>query len=220
MTATIEKPQAILFDWDGTLVDSLPGLFAAHNHVRVALGHPAWSWDEYMAEMHLSSRELYPRLYGDRAEEGIAMLFDHYHAIHLDNFEILPQAEELLQTIRAAGIPMALVSNKRHEILLREVAHLGWGHYFEDALVGAGAAAKDKPAADPVHMALQKRGIAPDAGTAWYVGDTVTDMRLAQAIDFKAVLVLNGEDKTPLISEFSPYLVVQDRAHMISILQD
>jgi phosphoglycolate phosphatase-like HAD superfamily hydrolase len=105
-------------------------------------------------------------------------------------------------------------------MLLRESTHLGWDKYFGEALVGAGAAAKDKPAADPVSMILKIMNIQPAQGTLWYVGDTITDMQTAQAANCNAVLVLNGEDKTDLISEFSPYLVVQDCRELARILAD
>ena len=45
--AAFKAPQAVLLDWDGTLVNSMQGIFDAHNHVRVYMGHPAWTWDEY-----------------------------------------------------------------------------------------------------------------------------------------------------------------------------
>ncbi|MBU0859918.1 MAG: HAD family hydrolase, partial [Alphaproteobacteria bacterium] len=194
--------------------------FAAHNHVRVQMGHPEWSWDEYKVHMRSSSRELYPKLYGDRSQEAIDVLYDFYGAHHLAGLEVLPYAAELLAAVHDHKIPMGVVSNKKHEMLLRESTHLGWDKYFGPALVGAGAAVKDKPAADPVSMVLKIMNIQPTQGTMWYVGDTITDMQTAQAANCNAVLVLNGEDKSDLISEFSPYLVVQDCRELARILAD
>ena len=71
----IERPRAVLLDWDGTLVNSLQSIFDAHNHTRVAMGHPAWTWDEYKVHMRSSSRELYPKLYGDRSQEAMDILY-------------------------------------------------------------------------------------------------------------------------------------------------
>lgn len=216
---TIEKPRFILFDWDGTLVDSLPGIFAAHNYVRKILGHREWSWDEYKLHMRSSSRELYPKLYGDRADEAIDILYEYYGTHHLAGLEVLPYAAELLALVEKMKLPMGVVSNKKHEMLLREAAHLGWDRYFAGAMIGAGAASRDKPAADPVTMALKIMNIVPQKGQVWYVGDTITDMQTAQAADCLAVLVLNGESKDDLISEFSPYLVVQDCRELAHILK-
>jgi phosphoglycolate phosphatase len=216
----LEKPRAVLLDWDGTLVDSLQSIFAAHNHTRVAMGHPAWTWDEYKVHMRQSSRELYPVLYGDRAQEAMDILYRHYGANHLAGLLELPFAGGLLAALQARGIPMGVVSNKKHEMLLRESAHLGWDHFFNGALVGAGAAEKDKPAREPVTKVLDAMTLAAPGGSIWYVGDTITDMQTAQAANCNAVLVLNGENKDDLISGFSPYLVVNDCRELADILAD
>lgn len=212
-----DRPTALLLDWDGTLVNSLQGIFDAHNHVRVIMGFPAWTWDEYKGHMRSSSRELYPKLYADRSEEAITVLYEYYGTHHLLGLEVLPHAEELLRRAQALGVPMAVVSNKRHDMLLREIDHLGWGHYFNGAVAGAGLAAKDKPAPDAVHHVLAHMNITPGAGM-WYAGDTITDMQLAQAVGCRAVLLLNGEGKEDLISEFSPYLVVEGCAALADAL--
>lgn len=219
--APIERPRAVLLDWDGTLVDSLQSIYAAHNHTRVAMGHQAWSWDEYKNDiMQKSSRELYPKLYGDRAQEAMDILYAYYGANHLAGLLELPFAGNLLAAINLRGIPMGVVSNKKHEMLLRESTHLGWDRFFNGALIGAGAAEKDKPAPEPVSKVLAAMTVAATGGPIWYVGDTVTDMQTAQAANCNAVLVLNGENKEALISEFSPYLVVNDCRELAGFLAD
>lgn len=214
----ITRPDVVLLDWDGTLVNSMQGIFDAHNHTRVYMGHPAWTWDEYKGFMRSSSRELYPKLYGDRAQEAMDVLYEYYGAHHLQGLEELPGAASLLAAVHALNIPMGVVSNKKHEMLLRESAHLGWDKYFGGALVGAGVAAKDKPAPEPVHMVLETMKIKENQGVIWYIGDTITDLQVARAANCNAVLVLNGEKKDDLISEFSPYLVVADCADLARIL--
>ena len=215
---TFTTPQAVLLDWDGTLVNSMQGIFEAHNHVRVYMGNPAWTWEEYKGFMRSSSRELYPKLYGDRSQEAMDVLYEYYGAHHLQGLEELPDAANLLAAIHALNIPMGVVSNKKHEMLVREAKHLGWDRYFGGAMVGAGVAAKDKPAPEPVHMALDIMKIKPDQGLMWYIGDTITDLQVAKAANCNAVLVLHGENKDDLISEFSPYLVVADCGALIQIL--
>ena len=218
MTQKVTPPAVVLLDWDGTLVNSMQGIFEAHNHVRVYMGHPAWTWDEYKGFMRSSSRELYPQLYGDRAQEAMDVLYDYYGTHHLAGLTELPDAANLLAAIHALNIPMGVVSNKKHEMLVREAKHLGWDKYFGGALVGAGVAAKDKPAADPVHMVLDIMKVKPNQGLTWYIGDTITDLQVAKAANCNAVLVLHGENKDALISEFSPYLVVADCADLLKIM--
>ena len=51
----LSEPKAIIFDWDGTLVDTLPGLLTAHNHVRALYGLPVWTEAEFMVNIKFSS---------------------------------------------------------------------------------------------------------------------------------------------------------------------
>jgi phosphoglycolate phosphatase len=70
-----------------------------------------------------------------------------------------------------------VVSNKRGVTLRKEARHLGWDSLFR-SLVGATDAPRDKPAPDPVYLALERAG-PPAAGEVWFVGDTDIDMLCA-----------------------------------------
>lgn len=201
-------PEAVFFDWDGTLVDTLPWLLSAHNHVRAYLELPEWSSAEFREYVRYSSRELYGPLYGSRADEALGVLRDFTEKNHLSDLKTLPDAAELLEFLRAAKVPVGLVSNKRHEFLVREVAHLGWDDYFA-AVVGAGVAARDKPAADPLILALSRCDLTPGPGI-WYVGDSETDMLTARAAGCSAILVRHHHDNAHLAERFAPEAVFDD----------
>lgn len=201
----IKKPSAVFFDWDGTLVNTLPFLLAAHNHVRVQLGHHPWEVNEFKGHVRYSSRELYGPLYGERAKEALEILRIFMEENHLARLEVLPDALELLEFLKDENIPAAIISNKRHEFLEREVSHLGWNH-LSQICIGAGVAAKDKPAPDPLLMALEKCRLEPGADI-WYVGDSETDIRTAQAARCSAILVRHHHDNEHLIKEFNPFKV-------------
>lgn len=204
----VSLPQAVFFDWDGTLVDTLPWLLTAHNHVRQHLALAPWSVEEFKHFIRYSSRELYGPLYGDRAEEALQTLRVFMEANHLANLQVLPDSLDLLECLSGCGIPAGIVSNKRHEFLLREIAHLGWEH-LSRVSIGAGVAGKDKPAADPLLMALAQCGLQPGAHI-WYVGDSETDMLTAEAAGCTAVLVRHNHDNEHLIEKHNPAWVFDD----------
>jgi len=205
-------PEAVFFDWDGTLVDTLPFLHKAHNHVRAALGFDPWSADEFKGYVRYSSHELYGPLYGAKAGEALEILRTHMEENHLANLEILADSRTLLEFLKNRNIPSGLVSNKRHEFLLREVSHLGWNHLFGVA-IGAGFAEKDKPSAAPLILGLERCGLKPGPAI-WYVGDSETDLRTAQAAGCTAVLVRHHHDNAHLIESFKPGMVFDDCASL------
>jgi phosphoglycolate phosphatase len=201
------KNKAFFFDWDGTLVDTIPGVLEAHNHVRAHHGLELWTLDWFKVNMRQSARQLYPQIYGEKSQPAIDMLYDYIEKNHLHKLTPLPGAAELLETLSEREIPMAVISNKRHKYLLREIEHMGWNRHFVSA-VGAGVAAKDKPDPDPILHALKETGL--QANKVIYVGDTETDLQAADGAKCPTVLILNGEDKSALAVKYKPFMVTND----------
>lgn len=189
MTLPQARPQAILFDLDGTLVDSFQWLLNLHNRVRVQMGEAPWTAQEFEYYSHSSSRVIYPRLYGDRAPAAFAALNAELDKQDYDGMVAAPGANDLLHALCTCQIPLGLVSNKTHAGLVNDVVHYGWQDMFQ-SVVGAGRAARDKPCPDPAHLALTEMQItAQDPRNIWYIGDTATDVEMAAAAGFFMVVV-------------------------------
>ncbi len=164
------RPRAILFDWDNTLVNTWPTIVECYRDTFTALGQTPWTDAEVRARAHGSLRDVFPTLFGERASEAEQVFYETFHRIHIERLEPLPGADALLARARSAGCYVAVVSNKVGVNLRAELAHLGWNRWITRA-VGAKDAKRDKPAPDPIFMALDGTGIAPDHDV-WMVGDT------------------------------------------------
>lgn len=185
------RPTAILFDWDNTLIDSWPAIHSSTNAVMAAMGHPIWTFEETKTRVRKSLRDTFPVMFGERWEEAREVYYGHFRAHHLQELREMPGIADMLAVLANAGFYMGVVSNKDGALLRAEAVHLGWDRYF-GALVGAGDAARDKPARDPIELALQPSGHAAGAAI-WYVGDTNVDMECAFAATCVPVL-LRGHD--------------------------
>lgn len=205
---SLQRPKAIFFDWDGTLVDSIPFLLSAHNHVFQSFGKPKWTQAEAKQKMRLSSREMYPKIFGDDADAAITMLYDHVEKHHVSNITLLKDADSFIAFLHGHKIPMGLVSNRRDMILKKEVDALSWNHFFP-TVVGAGVTPKDKPAADPLLHAIALSGLAGHERDIWFVGDTETDIRCAHAAGCRAVFIAHGMDNAEDVENLKPDLVFQ-----------
>jgi phosphoglycolate phosphatase len=207
MTA-LERPRAIIFDWDNTLVDSWPTIHDALGTMFAAMGLPAWTLEDTKARVRNSLRDTFPAMFGARWEEARRLYLDAFRASHIERLAVLPGVAELLDRLLAEGIYLAVVSNKTGALLRAEAAHLGWGRYFPQ-FVGAGDAMADKPDAAPVLLALAGSGVAPGP-QVWFVGDTAVDMHCA--LNSGCVPVLLGVP-APSTEEFAihkPALVFAD----------
>lgn len=194
------KPQAVLFDWDNTLVDSWPIIHDALNTTFRAFGLRPWTLSETRQKVRHSMRDNFPKLFGDRWEVAGEVFYKHYGAIHAKKLEPTNGAEEMLHGLSVAGIYLGIVSNKKGDFLRTEAAHLGWDRYF-GGIVGANDAKNDKPAADPVGLALAGSGI-PLGRDVWLAGDADIDMECAENAGCVPVLI---RENGPGTGEFTAH---------------
>jgi phosphoglycolate phosphatase len=186
MAAPLSLPRAILFDWDNTLVDNWGVIRAALNAALTAMGHEPWTLEETRARVRASLRDSFPAMFGDRWRDAERIFYETFAATHLQELREMAGAGAMLAGLAGQGIALGVVSNKRGAFLRAEAEQLGWVAYF-GRLVGAGDAARDKPAPDPVRLALKASGVAPGPAV-WFVGDT--DIDLACGIESGCVPVL------------------------------
>jgi phosphoglycolate phosphatase len=214
--ASIRYPRAILFDWDNTLVDSWGTIHEALNFLMRAMDKPEWTMAETRARVRLSLRESFPLHFGERWEEARDIYLGRFRAIHLNRLSALPGREKLLRALAGWQVFLGIVSNKTGELLRREVAQLGWSGFF-GSVVGAGDAPADKPACDPVDLALAPSGVAAGA-EVWFVGDTAVDMECAQNSGCVAVLLGNAEPPEEF-ARFAPRLCFADEGDLFRSLE-
>jgi phosphoglycolate phosphatase len=168
------SPKAILFDWDNTLIDTIPCVHACINAVFDELGMPHWSMAEVHEKSQRSAREYFPELFGDQWRDVMKQFYHHYETKHLEQLKLIDGSLELVQYAQSINIPMGIVSNKTSHFLKAEIDHLNWGSYFK-AIVGSGDCALDKPAPDPIYRALELMNISASSNI-WFIGDTPNDI--------------------------------------------
>lgn len=195
--------QAVIFDLDGTLLNTLGDLTAAVNHGLVAYGLPLRTEAEVRTFIGDGVKQLIARSCPGDADEALqaAVLAEYlpYYAAH--NMDLTAPYEgliDLLADLRAQGMKTAVVSNK-HDTAVQTLC----AHYFGgllDAAVGGSDARPLKPAPDNLLYAMDRLGVTPDA--VWYVGDSVQDVRTAHAAGVRCAAVTWGfQDADRLAAE-------------------
>ncbi|UYN97746.1 MAG: HAD hydrolase-like protein [Enhydrobacter sp.] len=211
-----QPPRAVLFDWDNTLVDTWPTIVECYRDTFLALGQTPWLAEQVRQRAHGSLRDIFPTLFGARAGEAEKVFYETFLRIHLERLAPLPGAAALLERCVAAGYYVAVVSNKVGDNLRAEVAHLGWDRWISRS-VGAKDAKRDKPAPDPIYLALAGTGIAPDHDV-WMVGDTPADLQCAHAAGCLPVLFGGAEQLADRLREFPPRLHARDCHELAALL--
>lgn len=174
-----------IFDLDGTLLDSLEDLHLSTNVALAEHGLPARSLEEVRRFVGNGIRKLVERAVpaGTGAAEQEAVYEDfcaHYAAHCEDNTGPYPGILELLARLRAAGVRLAVVSNKGDFAVQELVARQFPGAF--DAILGENEAAgiRKKPAPDMVEAALARMGADRDGMV--YIGDSEVDVQTAASV--------------------------------------
>ena len=177
----VERPKAVLFDLDGTLLDTLPGLTAAVNAVLRKHGEPERTVDEVRRFVGNGVRKLIARAAagGEERPDYEEILADYraYYDEHAaEGTKPYPGIPELVASLRARGVKLGVVTNK-DEGVSRALMETFFPGAFEVVRGGnAGRAPKPDPATP--RAALEALGVAPSE--ALYVGDTGVDAETAR----------------------------------------
>jgi HAD superfamily hydrolase (TIGR01549 family) len=179
---------AILFDWDGTLADTLGAIYDANVEVMAVFGLP---FDRVRYRRHFAPdwRVMYTRLGvpEDRLEEANA----RWWAV-LDEGEttLFPGVREGLERLVAAGHPLGIVTAGRSDRVRAELRRHDLERFFEATVYGDDMPAQ-KPDPAPLRAGLERLGYADRPRQTVYVGDTPDDMRMAIAIGARAVGIVS-----------------------------
>ena len=176
-------PKAVFFDWDGTLVDSFSFLQDIHNYVLDALDLPARA-DGWFVDYFGKERDwIYQDIYGDVEEQARELFAEYLVENHVKVLRAMEGAKDLLDLLAAHHIVCGVVTNKQGDWVRKEIAAFGWDQYFA-SVVGAGEAGVDKPSSKPLVKAVQDANIDLSAEQIWFVGDTDSDLKCAEAVSY------------------------------------
>lgn len=220
---SLPRPRCILFDLDGTLVDSVADISASANHVRSTLGMeplPEAELARFVGDgaVMLMRRALAGRHDAPAAFEGldfnaeIGKFRAHYHVHCLEQTK--PYAGVLTTLERLAPLPMAIVSNKPEPMCVTIAEGLGLSGFL-GSVVGARPSVPVKPDPALLEIALGQLGIEARDGSVWMVGDSCNDVNAARAIGATAIAVDWGLTERERLQACGPDVMLSGIAELL-----
>ncbi|MEM1154267.1 MAG: phosphoglycolate phosphatase [Pseudomonadota bacterium] len=190
----------VVFDLDGTLIDSAPDIQAMASKILDQLGKPPLSIEDTRRFIGEGAAVFVERMLRAR---GIADTGDSYtdvldrflaaYSASVDKAEFYPGAFEALQQLNAAGFSLGLCTNKPHAATLAVLSHMKIEQLF-DALIAGGMLSSRKP-----HPAMLQKVIADmGGGHTLFVGDSEIDAETARRASVPFALFIGGYRKTPV----------------------
>jgi len=209
---------ALLFDLDGTLIDSTADLAASSNWLR---GHEGMA---RLPEAQVASyvgdgaealvRRLLERPEGD-VEEALDAFKRHYHEHCLDQTKLYPGVAATLEALQARGYKMAVVTNKPERISQRILDGLGVGRRF-GSVIGGNTCKHKKPHPEPLLRACADLGVAVPA--AAMVGDSRVDVEAGKNAGAATLGLLGGIGDQALLRASGPDLCLENFERLLEVL--
>ena len=189
-------PAAVLFDLDGTLVDSLPALRRAMNALLAEMGRPPVGADELRGWIGDGARALVERCLvasGGLSDlplaDSVKRYLAHYRGHTAEDCQPYPGVGGALRALKEAGHPLGVCTNKPTDLSVELLTALGLAPFFS-AIVGGDAVARPKPDGLHVLTTLDRMGAA--GHRALMVGDSANDVAAARAAGCPVVVVSFG----------------------------
>lgn len=216
MIEVVRPVKAVLFDLDGTLVDSLPTIAEAMAEAARLHGLPGDA-EQIVPLIGAPMNILVEEVFGVSPEFANAVNEDYvrlYHETYIHRTPPYAGASELLQALQAAGLRLGVVTNKRDEGALLMTEIQGWATHFEFVHGRDSGAAKPDPEA--VLSILRKMDVAP--AEAAFIGDTEFDMICGRDARLAVVVGLVGSRTEDHLREHGATHVVRSLKEVAPLL--
>ncbi len=182
--------EGLVFDLDGTLVDSYRAIAESLNYARSRFDEPPLSDEAVRRTVGRGLESLIADSLGrQRVEQGVRLFRERYAEIYAGATFLLPGVDSALMELRRRGYPMTVASNKPARFGRAILEELGVAEHFVDIL-GPDIVGSTKPEPTMIHRCLELMGVPRER--ALYVGDMVLDVESARQAGVHVALIEGG----------------------------
>ncbi len=201
----------VLFDWSGTLVDDLPAVLHATNHVLRQAGRPEMDLARFRAEFCLPFTHFYERHVPHIPLPRLEAWFHGCFRQAQDSVAPLPHAREFLEFCRARRLRAFVLSTVRRDHFQRQAARAGFTRFFDRLYLGV----RDKRL--KIGAILKQNRLAPHE--TLFIGDMQHDIDAAKAGGVRSCAVLTGYNSVAQLRARDPDLIVEHLGELRQLLE-
>ncbi|MFI9655360.1 Phosphoglycolate phosphatase [Pseudomonas aeruginosa] len=209
-------PRLVMFDLDGTLVDSVPDLTAAVDSMLASFGRPPAGIEKVRQWIGNGARVLVRRALAgsiehdgigeEETEAALALFMEAYADSHALT-EVYPGVVDTLKWLKRNGVEMALITNKPERFVAPLLDEMKLGRYFR-WIIGGDTLPQQKPDPAALLFVMKMAGIEPE--DALFVGDSRNDVLAAKAAGVRCAALTYGYNHGRPIAEEAPTLVIDN----------
>lgn len=222
----LQQKNVLLFDLDGTLVDSAPDLALAVNRTLESLGRKTFDGEtihhwvgngaKVLIERALSgSADINPQLDNALVQDALAIFLKHYEQCLCIDSVLYPGVKDGLQALQKAGFRLAIITNKPAVFIQPILTGLGLDNTFE-LLIGGDTLAEKKPHPAPLYHAITLLDV--NAEQCWMIGDSKNDILAAKAANIASIGLSYGYNYGESIANSNPDLCFDTFSELTNVL--
>jgi phosphoglycolate phosphatase len=209
------KYKAIVFDWDGTLMDSIGKIVESMQTSAKHLGLPTPSFEQAKDVIGISLLPALKQLFNIQDEKAALELFHTYKEHFKDHTQIISPLFSgtipLLESLKQQGYILAVATGKGRQGLEHNWQHSDTKHFFSASRTADDA--QSKPSPDMLQQLLSELNLTADQ--VLMVGDTTYDMAMAEAINMDRIGVSFGVHSADTLQKHTPLAVIDSLEELL-----
>lgn len=214
------KVKGILFDYDGTIMDTAPLIIASYREL-FRLHRTVEEFDEQkqLAVQGPSLKEMFEKYFPGLDVEELITEYRTYQNAHVQELlRLFPDTKEVLDYFEEMGMPMGLVSSRKTDIMTYHLEFMVLKKYFS-IVIGTDQVKKDKPDPEGILKACDLWKVDPK--DCVYVGDSLTDILAGKAAGTYTIAVVSNPKKEEALKQTNPdelVLELKSLTQLINVL--
>lgn len=200
------KVKGVIFDLDGTLIDSYQAIYLSFKYVYESLGLPPLPYDVVRRVVGRGLDQTFRELLGEeRVARAISLFRKKYEEVFRAHTHLLPDAREVVETLHRREVHMAVATNKLGRFSRTIFEHFGMEKYF-GIIVGDGDVSENKPNPEMLYYAMSHIGVEKEDTV--FVGDSVIDIQTAKNAGLKIFSVPTGNTTRKDLEKAQPTVLL------------
>jgi len=211
-----ESIKGIIFDLDGTLIDSYQAIYISFEFAYKNMGLQALPFDEVKRVVGYGLRNIFRHLLGEeRMLEALRLFRQKYEEVYRQNTHFLPGGRELLEALYCRGIKLAVATNKLGRLSREIFQHFEIENLFT-VIVGDEDVSHNKPHPEMLFYAIEKMGLQNE--DVIFVGDSLIDVQTGKNAGVRVFVIPTGVSRREELEKAQPSVILDKPTDLLKYL--
>lgn len=212
----VRKVRAVIFDLDGTLIDSYQAIYLGFHYTYSEMGLPPLSYEQVGRAVGRGLAHTFQELLGkERVPQALALFRKKYEEVFRTHTHLLPDVREVVGGLQGRGIQLAVATNKLGRFSRAILEHFGMEKMFA-LILGDGDVSQNKPDPAMLYLAMDRMGVVKEETI--FVGDSVIDVQTGKNAGIRIFAVPTGVTSREDLIKARPTVIMSRLLDLLSLV--